>query len=127
MAKIADFGISKIRTKLENTQRYAYEGIQGATIRFAPPEFFDDEKLRRPSDVWSFGMLAYQVLSGGREPYADLVSKAAVMRAIFTGKRPPRPEGVDDGVWEVVEACWKEEPEDRPSFAAIATALQNFT
>ncbi|KAI8999692.1 hypothetical protein DFJ74DRAFT_715367 [Hyaloraphidium curvatum] len=68
-------------------------------------------------------MMCYQVLSGGRDPYDDLTSPAAVMKAIFGGKRPPRPGGVPDGVWALVGSCWEEEPARRPAMADVAREL----
>ncbi|KAI8999705.1 kinase-like domain-containing protein [Hyaloraphidium curvatum] len=130
VGKIADFGISKIRTRIEDSngnKEYQYKGLHGATIRFAPPEFFDHQPMGRQADVWTFGMMCYQVLSGGHDPYSDLTSPAAIMRAIFSGKRPPRPGGVLDDVWGLVESCWEEEPAKRPAMADIATELHRLS
>ncbi|KAI9034112.1 kinase-like domain-containing protein [Hyaloraphidium curvatum] len=128
VGRIADFGISKIRTRIEDShgnKEYQYRGLQGATVRFAPPEFFDHAPMGRQADVWTFGMMCYQVLSGGHDPYSDLTSPAAVSRllAIFGGKRPACPGGVSSGVWALVESCWAEEPADRPVMADIAREL----
>ncbi|KAI9004929.1 kinase-like domain-containing protein [Hyaloraphidium curvatum] len=120
VAKIADFGLAKVRTRVEDTKgnkAYQYQGLAGATIRYAPPEFFDEEPLRKPSDVWTFGMMCYQVLSGGRDPFSDLTNPPAVMKAIFGGKRPPRPDNVPDAVWSLMQSCWKEEMGERPTMA----------
>ncbi|KAI9014086.1 kinase-like domain-containing protein, partial [Hyaloraphidium curvatum] len=127
VAKIADFGLAKVRTRVEDTQgnkAYQYRGLAGATIRYAPPEFFEDEPLRKPSDVWTFAMMCYQVFSGGRDPYENLSSAPAIMKAMFRGDRPSRPDGVPDAVWELMVSCWAEEMEARPTMIAVATALK---
>ncbi|KAI9034113.1 kinase-like domain-containing protein [Hyaloraphidium curvatum] len=86
VAKIADFGLAKVRTRIEDSRggkAYQYHGLAGATVRYAPPEFFDDEPLRKPSDVWTFGMMCYQVLSRGKDPYDQLSSASAVIVSTF--------------------------------------------
>ncbi|KAI9032067.1 kinase-like domain-containing protein, partial [Hyaloraphidium curvatum] len=126
VGRIADFGISKLRTRIQDSKGnkgYEYKGVYGATVRFAPPEFFDQEPMGRQSDVWTFGMMCYQVFSGGRDPYEDLNSPAAVMRAIFTGQRPSRPSDIPNAIWSLVEQCWREERSERPTMAELAEAL----
>ncbi|KAI8999693.1 kinase-like domain-containing protein [Hyaloraphidium curvatum] len=126
VAKIADFGLAKVRTRVGDSRGpgYVYHGVGGATMRYAPPEFFEDEPPRRASDVWTFGMMCYQALSQGKDPYDKLSSASAVMRAIFKGERPPRPEGVPNAVWDVVTSCWAEDPGARPTMASVAMALK---
>ncbi|KAI9004951.1 kinase-like domain-containing protein [Hyaloraphidium curvatum] len=126
VAKIADFGLAKVRTRVEDTKgnkAYQYQGLGGATVRYAPPEYFDEEPLRKPSDVWTFGMMCYQVLSGGRDPFAELNNPPAIMKAIFGGKRPQRPGNVPDAVWSLMQSCWKEEMGERPTMAEVAREL----
>ena len=81
IAKIADFGLAKARTSILNTagnKAYQYKGMHGYTLAFGAPEMFDGDPPRKPVDVWSFGMMMYQVLSRGQQPYGDLSGIHAV-------------------------------------------------
>lgn len=73
VAKIADFGLAKVRvsvgTEEKPGQAVQFRGNEGATVRFAPPEYFDGGEMGKAADAWMFGMMCYQVLSKGQEPY----------------------------------------------------------
>ena len=92
------------------------------------PEKFDLKKgiPTKESDCYALGMVIYEVLSGWT-PFSP--SKApAVMQKVLDGKRPGRPEGREgtlftDGIWEVVELCWKPQPSDRISARDVLRGL----
>lgn len=128
VGKVADFGLAKVKVKIENSQgpaAYAYQGVNGATLRFAPPEYFDGEPLRKPSDVWTFGMMCYQVFAGGIDPYNTKITKLAVIRAVLSDERPTRPNNIPDSLWELMERCWQAEMELRPTFEEVAAVLKS--
>ena len=59
--------------------------------KWMAPESLLDKRYTHASDVWSFGVLAWEVMSLGAEPYEDMTAEAAV-RAVIQGFRMPRPE-----------------------------------
>jgi serine/threonine protein kinase len=73
LAKVADFGLAKARKKIQKdsgNHTHRFVGIDGyATWAYAPPEFFAKVDLDKASDVWSFGMMCYQVMSKGQAPF----------------------------------------------------------
>ena len=87
------------------------------------PECFDPEKFGlkdgRPtkhSDCYALGMVIYEVLSG-RVPFFRHHGYRVVSR-ILEGKHPERPRGVEemlftDGLWDILEHCWRPNPGDR--------------
>jgi serine/threonine protein kinase len=99
------------------------------------PELLDPESFglkrshpTKESDRYALGMVVYEVLNG-RAPFAP--SKAPVLK-ILRGERPERPLGAQgawftDGIWMVLERCWKPHPEDRPSLDTVFRCLQNVT
>ncbi|KAI9010787.1 hypothetical protein DFJ74DRAFT_772370 [Hyaloraphidium curvatum] len=126
VAKIADFGLARSRTRVRGAQGTAYEyvGFGGFSLRYASPEQLLGDGIGRASDVWSFGMLCYAILSEGTEPYAGL-SRGAVMFHAEQGTLPNPLLRSDD--WELVRwICRKEKPE-RPSAADVAARLRTMS
>ena len=98
------------------------------------PELFDPEKFdlkdsrqTKYSDCYALGMVMYEVLSG-RVPFSRHHGPA-IIGAIIKGERPRRPrerEGTwfADGVWDVIERCWKASPGDRPGIKDVLQCLE---
>ena len=79
----------------------------------------------RESDRYALGMVIYEVLNG-RAPFDP--SPAPVLR-ILRGERPERPQGsrgawCTDGIWGMLELCWRPQPNDRPSLNTVLRCLQ---
>jgi len=98
------------------------------------PELLDPEKFglkeSRPtdaSDCYALGMVIYEVVSG-QKPFASLEG-LAVIRKVLYGKRPGRPRGeggklFTDGIWRILELCWKRRPGDRISAKTVLRGLE---
>ena len=98
---------------------------------FFPQEFdLGDSRPTKSSDCYALGMVIYEVLSG-RIPFSGYERFAVVVR-IHRGKRPVRPRGFKgrwftDGVWDVLESCWKRSPGDRPSTGDVLHCLEEIS
>jgi hypothetical protein len=103
---------------------------------FADPnsEDSDDDmpplKVTRYSDIWSFGMLVLELLTG-KIPFADKVLNPAVMYALMRGERPKRPleseviaRGLNDELWKCLCRCWELSPERRLQLDIIEELLE---
>ena len=93
------------------------------------PEIFGLKKSipTKESDCYALGMVIYEVLSG-QTPYSPW-RPPAVMRKVLDGERPRRPQGGEgslftDGMWEVLELCWKSQPCDRINAQAVLRGLE---
>ena len=93
------------------------------------PESFDleDSRPTKESDIYALGMVVYEVLSG-QAPFPRC-KDAAVIRKVMRGERPERPQGVrgawfKDGLWEILELCWKPQRGDRPSLKTLLQCLE---
>ena len=98
------------------------------------PELFDPEKFdlkdgrqTKQSDCYALGMVVYEVLSG-RMPFSRHHG-LAIIWAIMKGERPARSRGGDgkwftDGIWSVMERCWKPNPGDRPRIEDVLRCLE---
>ena len=120
--RIIDFGIARV---LEGTT-YTLTGAVLGTCRYMSPEQVRGEAVDRRSDLYTFGILLYE-LATGSPPFADEQPYALMMA--HTTKRPPPPRSVRSGlpevVAEVIEACLQKDPEERPASATeIAAELE---
>ena len=93
------------------------------------PERFDLKKTRitKESDCYALGMVIYEVLSG-QTPFSPH-NAPLVIKMVLDGQRPRRPEGkggkcFTDGIWEVLEHCWKHQPKERTSTEAVLQYLE---
>ena len=67
------------------------------------------------SDVWSYGVLLWEMYSYGKQPYDGLTGQETV-KMIEEGKRLPRPDRAELDIYQTMEWCWEYKPADRPTF-----------
>jgi len=131
-ACLADFSLL---TVIPDQETFLSTCREGGTIPWMSPELLDPEsfdlkesRVTRESDSYALGMVIYEVLSG-QAPFTP--SKAPVVK-ILCGGRPEKPQGArgarfTDGIWRMLELCWKPEPGDRPSPNTVLQCLQGVT
>ena len=93
------------------------------------PEVYTDETYSYPADVFSYGFLLYRMFRTNIN-FADkkpIRSVNRYMLKILNGDRPVRPENIPDHYWELIQRCWKEDPEERPTFEEITELLKKCT
>ena len=91
------------------------------------PEFCAKRMLSSASDVWSYGIVMWEIFSGGREPNickTDIVLKDIAMHIIEKGCRLEKPEKCSDSGYQLMQDCWKMAPECRPDFTGLVKQLQ---
>ena len=93
-------------------------------IRWSAPEAVLYKRFTIRSDVWSFGILLYEIVTYGRSPYPGM-SNAQVLEAIQQDYRMPCPMGCPDQVYEVMCECWRDGPEVRPTFNTLQQRLKD--
>ncbi|XP_072295921.1 tyrosine-protein kinase ITK/TSK [Eucyclogobius newberryi] len=118
VVKVADFGMA--RFVLDND----YTSSQGAKfpIRWSAPEVIRYSKYTSKSDVWSFGVLMWEVYSEGLLPY-EKQKNMHVVNSVNKGQRLSQPTLAPDDVHVLMNWCWKEKPEDRPTFGQLLHQL----
>jgi fibroblast growth factor receptor 1 len=119
--KIADFGLAR---DVLGFGIYEQKSEVRLPIRWMAPEFLFKGKSSTASDVWSFGVLLWEIGTLGATPYGQSPSEA-VMRSVRVGERLQRPSHCSTEFFKVVEECWAEQPELRPSFASIVGKLHS--
>ena len=107
---------------------------EGGTIQWMSPELidppaFDLEKVcpTKASDCYALGMVIHEVLSG-QTPFSPWRSPL-IIKKVLEGERPGKPEGeggalFTDGIWEILERCWKHWPEERTNAKVVLLCLE---
>ena len=124
MCKLADFGLARV---LGPAHAHIHASTQTAvgTVAYAAPEALTRGHASLTADVYSFGVLAYEVYTGAK-PWAGLSVDRIVHEVTIAAKRPPFPSGSCTPRWLVllVDRCWAADVRARPPFSAILTELQ---
>jgi serine/threonine protein kinase len=117
--KVADFGQAKEGTEYYSdlTKSYSF------SLRWAPPEVMTRGKWSEKSDVWAWGVTAWETFTDGLVPYGVLTSPHDVRDLVLRAENLARPQGCPDRVWEVIESCWAPDPAARPTFAEIVISF----
>ncbi|XP_068687093.1 fibroblast growth factor receptor 4-like isoform X2 [Montipora foliosa] len=76
------------------------------------------------SDVWSYGILLYEVLTIGGSPYPDTNARL-IADKLQQGYRMPKPRHVDSKLYEIMMKCWEEDPSDRPTFEKLRRTMKD--
>ncbi|XP_041050176.1 tyrosine-protein kinase ABL1 isoform X1 [Carcharodon carcharias] len=118
LVKVADFGLSRLMTGDTYT---AHAGAK-FPIKWTAPESLAYNKFSIKSDVWAFGVLLWEIATYGMSPYPG-IDLSQVYDLLEKDYRMERPEGCPEKVYELMRACWKWNPGDRPSFADIHQAF----
>ncbi|XP_022701492.1 tyrosine-protein kinase Fer-like isoform X3 [Varroa jacobsoni] len=117
--KISDFGMSR-----EEHEYVVSDGMKQIPIKWTAPEALHYGKYTSLCDVWSFGVLVWEVFSLGQAPYAGL-SNSKAREKIDQGYRLPAPDRIPSPVYQLMLRCWEYTPERRPHFDDIHKALLN--
>ncbi|XP_029467363.1 tyrosine kinase receptor Cad96Ca-like isoform X2 [Rhinatrema bivittatum] len=119
--KITEFGLaSEVFSHGSVRKQHKYE----VPLRWYPPEYFREKAYQLKSEVWSYGILLWEMETLGCSPYPDLDSAEDVMFHVCSGYRMRKPPGCRDEIFKVMEQCWTENICQRPSFSEIAKYLE---
>ncbi|XP_010894400.1 ephrin type-A receptor 2a isoform X2 [Esox lucius] len=119
--KVSDFGLSRV---LEDDPEGTYTTSGGKIpIRWTAPEAIAYRKFTSASDVWSFGIVMWEVMAFGERPYWDM-SNHEVMKAINEAFRLPAPMDCPSAVYQLMLQCWLQDRSKRPRFSDIMNILE---
>jgi serine/threonine protein kinase len=131
---LADFGLATVRHN-GATLTSVLNGT--GTVRWMAQELFQHEdsesdaplKVTQHSDIWSFGMLALELLTE-QVPFAEKVLDTTVMYGLMKGDRPEQPgfdavrRGLGNELWNHLRRCWEVTPENRPPLKSLLSLLE---
>ncbi|XP_045767845.1 tyrosine-protein kinase Fer isoform X3 [Maniola jurtina] len=119
IVKISDFGMSR-----EEEEYIVSGGMKQIPIKWTAPEALNFGKYTSLCDVWSYGVLMWEIFSKGDTPYAGM-SNSRAREKIDNGYRMPAPEGCSEDVYALMLRCWEYEADKRPHFHQIYTIIDN--
>ncbi|XP_071451465.1 uncharacterized protein [Hetaerina americana] len=120
--KIADFGMSR-SVRETGGQVYEERQKQGALpVRWMAPESLFRGIFTHKSDVWSFGVLLWEIITLGSTPYPGIGARD-VMRRVRDGRRLERPSHVRPEIFRVAARCWHRDSTLRPTFSRLRADL----
>uniref|UniRef100_A0A8C9RLF2 Tyrosine-protein kinase n=2 Tax=Scleropages formosus TaxID=113540 RepID=A0A8C9RLF2_SCLFO len=120
VVKVSDFGMA--RYVLDD--QYTSSSGTKFPVKWSPPEVFNFCKYSSKSDVWSFGVLMWEVFTEGKMPFEQNQNHEVVMM-IMQGHRLYRPKKATHNIYNIMQLCWHEKPKERPSFAQITTMIKD--
>jgi len=112
--KVSDFGL--MRQIYEDV--YTAKKTKKLPVKWMAPESILDGVFTTKSDVWSYGVLLWEMATLGGVPYPTM-SSTELCRALKTGYRMEKPDMCCDEVYELMTECWRENPATRPSFSEL--------
>uniref|UniRef100_W5MD10 Tyrosine-protein kinase n=1 Tax=Lepisosteus oculatus TaxID=7918 RepID=W5MD10_LEPOC len=118
MCKVADFGLARI---IKDNVYISNKRMQ-IPVRWTAPEAAVHQQFSPKSDVWSFGILLYEMITHGKLPY-DGMSNRDVLEALGKGYRLPCPARCSQTIYKIMLSCWNKVSTNRPSFHALRSQL----
>ncbi|XP_038104059.1 tyrosine-protein kinase Fer isoform X3 [Culex quinquefasciatus] len=117
IVKISDFGMSR-----EEEEYIVSGGMKQIPIKWTAPEALNFGKYTSLCDVWSYGILVWEIFSRGDTPYSGM-SNSRARENIDEGYRMPAPDNTPPEMYRLMLKCWSYEAENRPHFDEIYTVV----
>ncbi|CDQ95851.1 unnamed protein product [Oncorhynchus mykiss] len=116
IAKVSDFGLTKEASSTQDTAKLP--------VKWTSPEALREKRFSTKSDVWSYGILLWEIYSFGRVPYPRIPLKEVVPR-VEKGYKMDAPDGCPVVVYDVMKQCWTLDVGLRPSFRMLRDKLSH--
>ncbi|XP_066446483.1 platelet-derived growth factor receptor beta isoform X2 [Eleutherodactylus coqui] len=122
LVKICDFGLARDIVRDSN---YISKGNTFLPLKWMAPESIFNNLYTTLSDVWSFGILLWEIFTLGGTPYPELPMNEQFYNAIKRGYRMSKPSYASEEVYDIMQKCWDEKFEKRPTFSSLVALTGN--
>ncbi|KAK6750156.1 hypothetical protein RB195_002259 [Necator americanus] len=120
IVKISDFGLSK------QADRYQVQAYEKIAVKWQAPEVIATRMYTRECDVYSYGILVWEIFNNARMPFEEYSNRTVRQRLCEPRFRPPLTPDMPDEIRIIVAACWCANPELRPVMKDVAWILKKF-
>ncbi|XP_065213912.1 integrin alpha-PS2-like [Planococcus citri] len=120
--KIADFGLAR---DIQNKEYYRKKTKGRLPVKWMAPEALSHGRYTAQSDVWSYGIVLWEILTLGATPYPSLQNVDKLFFTLRSGYRLEKPPNCSVETYSLIQKCWSLLPEDRPTFTMIIDDLDN--
>ncbi|XP_005814252.1 mast/stem cell growth factor receptor Kit isoform X2 [Xiphophorus maculatus] len=121
VAKICDFGLARDITTDSN---YVVKGNARLPVKWMSPESIFECVYTFESDVWSYGILLWEIFSLGNSPYPGMPVDAKFYKQIKEGYRMDAPEFAPSEMYQIMNSCWDADPFKRPPFMKVVENIE---
>ncbi|XP_061729617.1 fibroblast growth factor receptor homolog 1-like isoform X2 [Cydia pomonella] len=118
--KVADFGLAR---DVRDSDYYRKRTAGKLPVRWMAPESLCHNYYTTKSDVWSFGVLTWEIMAYGETPYAK-IPVHFLYNYLRQGKRMQRPDNCSEKMYQLIQHCCSFNPDDRPSFSELKEKLE---
>lgn len=120
-AKICDFGLAR---DIMNDSNYVVKGNARLPVKWMAPESIFDCVYTVQSDVWSYGILLWEIFSLGKSPYPSMAVDTRFYKMVKRGYQMSQPDFAPPEIYGIMKMCWHLEPTERPTFSKICHMIQ---
>ena len=124
ICKVGDFGL--LRELPQGAEIYVTKTDTPLPVKWMAPESLEDGEFSTASDVWSFGILMWEMYNPTETHYGELCDPLRLAMKIARGLRLKIPEPYPLTVAKIMKACWHQNPAKRPSFLLISSLLTTY-
>ncbi|XP_068815828.1 vascular endothelial growth factor receptor 3 isoform X4 [Struthio camelus] len=122
VVKICDFGLAR---DIYKDPDYVRKGSARLPLKWMAPESIFDKVYTTQSDVWSFGVLLWEIFSLGASPYPGVQINEEFCQRLKDGTRMRAPEYATAEIYRIMLSCWHGDPKERPTFSDLVEILGN--
>ncbi|XP_049272533.1 hepatocyte growth factor receptor [Rhipicephalus sanguineus] len=122
IVRVADFGLSR-----DVYEKDYYSGDNKKTklpVKWMAPESLEKGIYNHKTDVWSYGVLLWELITRGVTPYPE-VDNWDIVDFLKQGRRMKQPSFCPDEMYAIMLRCWQDDHKKRPSFAKLVTDITN--
>ncbi|XP_072049437.1 tyrosine kinase receptor Cad96Ca-like isoform X3 [Amphiura filiformis] len=121
VCKVSDFGLAR---DMAEENEYEMKSRGRVPLRWLALESLLLNVYSSKSDVWSYGVLLWELVTIGSQPYPGMTN-GQVISELKKGYRLPKPEHCSEEIYDIMRKCWQENPDERPTFMQIQKEVEH--